>query len=171
MRCSRCGRFTVLVFTLVFLVGVVGCTSSPMAPAGNLVAATDAQFSRPVSATVTIGSTGLEFSGGETHWWLTSAEASVTVSNNSERSPVVDITATVMAPPCPGLAELVVNAPGSPRIRLVAGSAGKRLSLRLDVPRGRSKTIRLSVLTPACHIATDPRPFYAGLFAMEAQTP
>jgi hypothetical protein len=170
MRCSCCSRFTVLVFTLVFSVGVIGCTSTPMAPAGKLVAATDAQFRR-VSAAVTTGSTGLEFSGADTHWWLTSAEANVTVYNNSERSPVVDITTTVKAPPCPGLAELVVDAPGSPRLRLVAGSAGKRLSLQLEVPRGGSKTIHLSVLTPVCHIAADPRPFYAGLFALKAQTP
>jgi hypothetical protein len=171
MRCSRRGRFTVLAATLLFSVGASGCTSSPLTPAGKLVAATDAQFRTPVSAAVTAGSMGLEFSGTDAHWWLTSAEANVTVSNNSERSPIIDVTATVIAPPCPGLAEVVVDAPGSPRIRLVAGSAGKLLSLRLDVPLGRSKTIRLSVLTPACHISTDPRSLYAGLLALKAQTP
>lgn len=172
MRSSRRGRFTVLVFTLVFSVGVSGCTSSSLTSAGTLVAATDAQFSRPVSAAVTAGSTGLESSGtNDGHWWLTSAQADVTVSNNSERSPVIDITATVMAPPCPGLAEVVVDSPGSPSLRLVAGSAGKLLSLRLNVPLGQSKTIHLSVLSPVCHIATDSRSLYAGLFALKAQTP
>jgi hypothetical protein len=172
MRDSSRSRVTVLVVTLVFSVGASGCTSSSLTPAGKLVAATDAQFSTPVSIAVTSGSTGLESSGSkDAHWWLTSAQADVTVSNNAERSPVIDITTTVMAPPCPGLAEVVVDSPGSSSIRLVAGSAGKLLSLRLDVPLGRSKTIHLSVLTPVCHIATDTRPFYAGLFALKAQSP
>ena len=172
MRSSRRGRSTVLVFTLVISVGLSSCTSSPLTPAGKLVAASDAQFSMPVSAAVTTGSTGLESSGPkDAHWWLTSAEADVTVSNNSELSPVIDITATVAAPPCPGLAEVVVHSPGSPSIRLVTGSAGKLLSLRLNVPLGRSKAIHLSVLTPVCHIATDARSLYLGLFALKAQTP
>ena len=172
MSRSRRGGFTVLVCMLVFSVGVVGCTSSPLTPAGKLVAATDAQFTRPVSAAVTAGSMGLESSGPrDTLLWLTSAEADVTVSNNSERSPIIDVTATVKAPPCPGLAEVVVRTPGSPDIRLVAGSAGKLLSLRLAVPRGHSKTIHLSTLTPACHVATDSRSLYVGLLALRAQTP
>jgi len=170
MRNSR-SRVTVLGFTLALAIAPSGCTSSSLPPVRELVAASQAQFSMPVSAAVTAGSTGLEFSGADAHWWLTSTEADVTVSNNSERSPVIDITATVVAPPCPGLADVVVDAPGSPRIRLLAGSAGKLLSLRLDVPLGSSKKIRLSVLTPACHIATDPRPLYAGLFALKTQTP
>jgi hypothetical protein len=172
MRCSRRGRFTVLVFTLVFSVGVAGCASSQLTPVGKLVAATDAQFMRPISAAVTAGSIGLESSGPrDALLWLTSAEADVTVSNNSERSPIIDVTATVKAPPCPGLAEVLVHTPGSPDIRLVAGSAGRLLSFRLAVPLGRRKTIHLSVLTPACHIATDSRSLYVGLFAMKAQTP
>lgn len=172
MRDSRRGQFTVLLFTLVFFVGVGGCSSSPLTPVDDLVAATDAQFSRPVSAAVTAGSTRLESSGPEgARWWLTSNEADVTVSNNSQPSPVIDITARIIAPPCPGRVELIVQSPGSPSIRLVAGSAGKPLSLRLDVPLGRSKTIHLSVLTPPCHVATDPATIYAGLFALKAQTP
>lgn len=172
LRGSRRGRFTLLMFTLVISIGLSSCKSTPLTPVGKLVAARDAQFSMPVSAAVTAGSTGLESPGTKgAHWWLTSAEADVTVSNNSERSPIIDITATVRAPPCPGLAEVVVLSPGSPSTRLVAGSAGKLLSLRLNVPLGRSKKIHLSVLTPACHIATDARSLYAGLFALNAQTP
>jgi hypothetical protein len=166
---SRC-QFTVFVFALVISVGLSGCASSPLTPVGTLVTASDAQFSMPVSAAVTSGSAGLESSGPGAHWWLTSAEADVTVSNNSEGSPAIDITATVAGPPCPGLAEVVVHSPGSPSIRLVAGSAGKLLSLRLAVPLGQSKVIHLSVLTPACHITTDSRSLYVGLFALKALT-
>lgn len=172
LRSYRRGRFKALVSALVFSVGVSGCASSSLTPVGDLVAATDTQFSTPVTVAVTAGSPGLESPGTkDAHWWLTSAQADITVSNNSERSPVIDLTATVMPPPCPGLvAKVVVDSPGSPSIRLVARSAGNLLSLRLNVPLGRSTTIHLSVQTPVCHIATDPRPFYAGLFALKAQT-
>lgn len=173
MRSFRQSRLRVLGFTLVLAVGLSACTSSSLTPIGELVTANDAQFSTPVSAAVTAGSTGLESSGpaDEGHWWLTSAEADVTVSNNAEPSSVVDITATLVPPPCPGPVEVVVNSPGSPSTRLTAGPGGKLLSLRLDLPRASSKTIHLSILTPLCRIATDPRPLYAGLFALKAQTP
>jgi hypothetical protein len=172
VRCPGHRRLTVLLVALMFSVGASGCMSSLLAPVGPLVAATEAQFSRPVSAAVTAGSTGMESSGpNDAHWWLTSASADVTVSNNSQRSPVIEVTATIMPSPCAGVVEVVVDSMGSPSIRLVAGSAGKLLSLRLDVPLGQSRTIHLSVLTPVCYIATDPRSFYAGLFVLRAQTP
>lgn len=172
MRSPRLGPFTEFVFTVIFSVGVVGCASSPLTPAGKLVDATDAQFIKPVSVAVTAGATGMESPGPRYALsWLTSTEADVTVTNNSQRSPVIDVAATVLAPPCPGLAEVVIHSPGSKTIHVVAGSTGELLSLRLNVPLGQSKTIRLSVLTPVCHIATDARPLYAGLLGLKAQTP
>jgi hypothetical protein len=166
MRFPSRGRFMVLLAVLVFSFGPSGCTSSSLAPVGRLVAATDAQFSTPVSAAVTSGSTGMESSGSDGYWWLNSAGVDVTVFNNSQRSPVINMTATVMPPPCPGLVEVVVDSPGSPPIRVVAGSAGKLFSLRLNVSLGQSKIIHLSVLTPPCRIATDARPLYAGLSSL-----
>lgn len=159
-----------LVFTVVFCVGAGGCGSTSLAPVGKLVPASDVQFRAPVSIAVTAGSTGQESSvSKEAHWWLSSAEADVTVFNNSGSSPLIDITANVIPPPCPGPAEVVLVSPGSPTVRLVAGPSGRRLLLRLHVPRGMSKRIHLSVLTPACRIATDPRSLYAGLAALEAK--
>lgn len=172
MRCSIRGQVVILLSILVLVVGASGCASYSLTPAGKLVTASDAQFSLPPSVAVTSGSSGLESSGTkDEHWWLTSDQAEITVSNNSKHSPTMEVTATVVPPPCPGLAELVVDSPGSPRIRLVVGSAGKFLALRLDVQPGRSKTIHVSVLTPVCHISTDPRSFYAGLSALKAQPP
>jgi hypothetical protein len=69
------------------------------------------------------------------------------------------------------VAEVVGYSPGSPSIKVVAGSGGKLLSVRLNVPLGQSRTIHLSVLTPVCHIPSDPRSLYAALFALKAQTP
>lgn len=156
-----------LLVALMFSVGVSGCTSSSLSPVGPLATAEDAQFSRSVSAAVTAGSPGMEWSGPDNaHWWLNSPGADITVSNNSQRSPVVEMTTRVVPPPCGRVVEVVVDSLGSPPIRLVAGSAGKLLSLRLDVPLGQSKIIHLSVLTPACHIATDSRTLYAALYSL-----
>jgi hypothetical protein len=169
VRSPSRGRFIAMLVALVFSVGSTGCTSSSLAPVGTLVPATDAHFRPPVGAAVTLGSSqGMESSVSDWFWWLTSAGAVVTVSNNFQRSPVIDLTARLMPPPCSGLVEVVVDSPGSPTTRVVAGSAGKLLSLRLNVSLGQSRIIHLSVRTPACHTATDTRSFYAGLYSLKA---
>lgn len=147
------------------------CSATIMPAAGELVPATSAQFEPAVTVAVLDGSGGMESAGpGDAHWWFTSPSADISVSNNSAQDPTVELSATITAPPCPGDAQVALTLPGGRVIQLRTGTAGKAFSAFLDVPVGHVEIVHVSIFTSACHLPTDPRPLYAGLFTASVRS-
>jgi hypothetical protein len=152
-----------MITAFAVLAGVCSCTSSTLEPAGPLIDSSDSQFAPAISVVVTNGTSGWERLGTHTLWWLTSAAADITVTNVASHTATVDVVATVAATPC-GDAPTVIFSPSvATDARILVSTAGGRLFLELNVPQGQQTTIRVAVRTPACHIAGDPRQFFAGL--------
>jgi hypothetical protein len=150
---------------------IAGCSADVQTPMGPLVPADPAQFSAPISVGLQLGSATGETSGGAVHYWLTQPSTTLIVSNNAQKSPLIELTATLTPPPCPGQsAQATIDSVNLPSRREQIPVGGKIVHLRLSLARGGQRVVQISILTPPCHITTDPRTFYAGLSGLSVAT-
>jgi hypothetical protein len=161
-----------LAIAFALCAGILGACSSHVVPLpSHIVPASKAQFEPPLTVTVSSGSSGIEVPApGKSHWWLTSPDAAIAVTNNRSTKDQLVLTGLVSPTPCPRVETRVIMTSGDTTpATFTVGATGTPFSLSLRVRMGATNTVRVAVTTPVCHIPRDPRPFYAGLIDLSVR--
>ena len=146
-----------------------GCTSRIEQPAQNLVAAGTQQFSPPAGVTVSAGFGGPEGAAATPHYWMTSPDGTLTVTNYARNSGIVQVSVLLIAPPCrPEAARLTITVASELITEVVDPATGTRVLLEVPVQLGRSAVVVLAAHTPSCRVASDARDLYVGLAGLTA---